>query len=341
MIKMNGGLKTHATMAIANLIEKLPIGRFTSQDNCKKELLTFLGGDHLPNEGLLRYAVESRKREIQWIWLYIPSIMFGLMMFYILCFGTILPVSRYIFFALFMLVSLAILFKITFYKSYEDCYKNIILAASDLLRNPPIRTSIKKVKLTSKKVERVAPKGLTNIQAEMPALQEMSIQQEAPPQTEQKPALSQTDSAEVGAAKPEDAIKKTVYGEELLPLFKEAGEGLKYGRITIFLLDQLIRHECKQPSVYDDPIMNISESTEILGCKAKNIGSKFQGYYSRESIRFEKKNGKTTHRKYLKILQLYYQKRKDPVLYDQAKNLESFVSSIKIEGKTRKMHLPS
>jgi len=323
-------------VVFANLLKRLPLAKYASPDGRKKQLLGVFDGTPFQNEISLNFAVQSRKKEIEWLCLYLPALLFGYGMLSILYAGISLHATKYAFLSIFLLVSLAVSFKMTFYKEYEELCKRLMLTAEELRKNMLAQMTEKIVLESNEKVSVLRQEEPTIFQEEMSALQGVSILQETRPQQEETLVLKQEEKVlpdlqeQVG-----EPAKRLLYGEELNLLWEELGEGFQKGRVPLFLLDQLIRWECKKPSIHD-PGANIANSVRIPGCKPKNIISKYPDYWSREALIIKTGNSKSTHLKYLRILQEYYNKIDDLALYNQAKDLSSFITSIKIERKMRK-----
>jgi len=314
-------------IALNRILAKSSLFRFESLDDCKGELLSFLEPGVIQSEFLIKEAAKYRKDEIRRFCLYYPSVPFGFIIIYALHAAINTSETKYVFGFLTYIISLVIAFRISLYGTYLRRTKLLMLAVADLLR---IRLDGNAVEENEKKVviEATLLNEPTLFHDSLPTLQIMPIFQE-----------SQENEAELGVSESLAVATIPACWMKLEPLFEEVGHKLNRGKVSIILLDQLIRRECKEPSGYDGPTINTLQTPEILGCKTKSIAGKFYDYNTRSAIAFEKGNSKTTHRKYLKILQSFYQKSGHLALYNQAIDLELFISSIKIERKTRKIHL--
>ena len=287
-------------MMIGKVKINLPFGGYDSPEDCRAKLLAVIDADHFPNELLLNHAIEVRMKEIRWRYLYIPFVMFGFLAAYLLYGALVFHVSKYVYLSLVLIIILTIVFRVTFYQSYLDVYNRILFAA----------TSFKESGELPLESETATPEEPTLLQESKSDLQELSALQTAAPR------------------------ERKVYGKELEPFFTGASAEAKYGRSKIFLLDQLLRRECKLPSIFDERQDKIDRSVPIFGCVAKNVISQFAFYYSRQSIELKTRHSKTTHKKYLKSLQAYYSQIDDPMLEKQAKNLRFFIAALKVEPKT-------
>ena len=151
-----------ASGVVNNLLAHLPIWKYTSTEGCKQQLLAVFKADGIPNEYLISQAVESRKKEVKWPWLYFPFVLFGFSMLYLICIALIWPGTRYAYTSIVTVFMLAFVFRITFYNTYLDICKNLVLAADGLLRDVPARAedSILPV-LTERTDEMTAIQGMT------------------------------------------------------------------------------------------------------------------------------------------------------------------------------------
>src|SRR5579872_1515080 len=98
---------------------------YDSPEDCRAKLLAVIDADHFPNEFLLNHAIEVRKKEIRWRWLYIPSVLFGLLIAYLLYGAFIFPVPKYVYLNFALIIILTIIFWITFYQSYLEVYNRL------------------------------------------------------------------------------------------------------------------------------------------------------------------------------------------------------------------------
>lgn len=270
-------------------------GGYDSPEDCKAKLLAVINADHFPNEFLLNHAIEVRKKEIRWRWLWIPMVMFAFLVVYLLYGALFFHVPKYVYLSLVLIIILVIVFRITFYQSYLNIYNRLSLTAASLKDEIP---QVPKTKTPDKSFF---------LQTRKPGLQ-------------QQPAIEERAPAE-----------KKEYGKELDLFFAKAGDHEVKGRIKILLLDQLVRKECNRASIFDVLSRDIDRSVDIQGCKAKNVASQMQYYNSRKSIKLKKTHSQTTHLKYLSYLQEYYREIGEPMLEKQAEDLYYFIDLMKIE----------
>src|ERR1700735_4779993 len=97
-------------------------GGYDSPEDCRAKLLSVIGADHFPNEFLLNHAVEVRKKEIRWRWLFIPFVVFGFLIIYFLWGALVFHAPKHVYFSLVLIISLIIVFRVTFYESYLIIY---------------------------------------------------------------------------------------------------------------------------------------------------------------------------------------------------------------------------
>ncbi len=195
------------------------LGGYDSPEDCRAKLLAVIDADHFPNELLLNHAIEVRKKEIRWRYLYIPMVMFGFLIAYLLYGALVFHVPKFVYISFVLIIILTIVFRITFYQSYLDVYNRILFAAISFNENGELPLEL----------EPVSPDETTLLEENKSDLQELPALQAAAPR------------------------ERKVYGTELEPFFAGASADANYGRIKIFLLDQLLRRECKRPSIFDEP----------------------------------------------------------------------------------------
>jgi hypothetical protein len=314
-----------------------------------KKLMEMVNNEYVPNRFFLDHAIERRKKEIRWIWLYLPFTLFAFVAVYFLYGALVFHVPKYVYLAFVLIPILAFSFKISFYQEYLNQCDRLMLTVAELLAKMAGQGGVvSKTPGTRVGAEKIAgvPESAGALEQEKPAI----LQNPAPTLHDPEPSLQDpasdlqdpTPVVQDGPVLQGDRIPgKYYFGDELLPLYAEAGEELKKGRIKIFLLDQLLRHECGRPSIHDRAAFNINDTVRIPGCKNKNIISQFNEYHDRESIRLKTTNSLSTHKKYLRILKDFYERSGDLVLQNQAKDLFAFLSSIKLPRKKWKMRLPT
>jgi hypothetical protein len=285
-----------------------------------KKLMEIVNSEYVPNRFFLDHAIERRKKEIRWVWLYLPFTIFAFTGIYFIYGALVWHVPKYVYLVFALMPTLAFIFRISFYREYLKQCDRLMLTVSELLaktaeggeaasETPGTKVDVQEIAGMPESAGSFEPEKLTVLQDPTPVVQDTPVLQG-------------------------DRIPgKKYFGDELLPLFEDAGDNFKKGKIKIFLLDQLLRHECGRPSIHDRAAFNIQDSVRIPGCKYKNIISQLNEYQSREAIRLKTKNILSTHKKYLRILKKFYERSGDLVLRDRAKDLSSFLFSPKLPRK--------
>jgi hypothetical protein len=98
-----------------------------------KKLMETVNNEYIPNRFFLDFAIERRRKEIRWIWVYIPFIFFAFIGIYIL-YGTLVwHMPRYVYLAFVLLPTLAISFRFSFYQEYLRQCDRLMLTVSELL----------------------------------------------------------------------------------------------------------------------------------------------------------------------------------------------------------------
>jgi hypothetical protein len=312
---------------VRTVFRKLALYEYGTRDLSKLQLIRAVEKENQPLSTLtVQYAIDRRKKEIQWISLYIPLLAFSVLL--LVAFGAVMTTRNqtHLYGGIGLMIALSFIYRTTFYSQYVEACRHIYFAGTDLER-----------------------------EATMPTIcassDPWSIPILAPPAEKQELEVAEMESAvqEQPQLAAEDQPTLTDYSVEILPAAlevhlpptcdptdsqsEEVGAPGK-GAIPTFLLDELIRKECNRPNIYrGDLSKTIRLFAYLSGCNEKNILSKVKSYRSRKSIEFLTPNTKSTHRKYMENLLLHYEETGDDILYKQAEDLQSYLETLPIRQK--------
>jgi hypothetical protein len=278
---------------VRTVFRELALYEYGTRDLSKLQLISAVEKENQPLGTLtLQYAIDRRKKEIQWISLYLPLLTFIVLL--LLVFSAIMTTLNQtnLYGGIGLTIALAFIYRTTFYAQYLDASQHIYFAGTDLEKEVTTPTICAPPDLGSIPIP--AP------QAEQQVLEvtemESTVQEQPTLAAEEQPSLT-TYSVEIPRAASENHLLATFDPTDSQS--DEVGTPCK-GAIPTFLLDELIKKECNRPNIYrGDLRKTIRLFSYLSGCNEKNILSKVKSYRSRKSIEFLTPNAKSTHRKYM------------------------------------------
>lgn len=282
---------------VRTVFRKMALCEYITLERTKVQLLKAIGkGEDQTSPYLLRYAVDKRKMEIQWISLYLPILVMSMPVLFASKALLLSHLALHLYVWIGLVLTMSLVFRMTFFSMYQETCRFIYLAADSLLKGAE-----KKVEVTEACAE-IALTDSTNFSPINSAAGEkqQDLAVLLPPEPE----------ATVSLEAPETAAGK--------------------GSITIVLLHELIQKECGRPNIYKGNTQNaLAYYVHVTGCQPKNLQGKVKNYKSREAINLSTPNIRATHKKYLDILLSYYEEIGDDALYNKAEDLQAFIENSK------------
>lgn len=306
---------------VRTVIRKMALSEYCTLDRSRQQLLSAVEKENeFPGTFLLQYAINRRKLEIQWISLYLPLLAFACSAIFLLRGAMISPSPLHVWVVTGLIVSLAIIYRQTFFAQYLDASKTLSLAGDDLAEKG-------NAKLPSSMPIEAEAQPLVNVSSEL-----LKPGFEAGLTTEKK----QVSLTAAGIMQPEAELLDTsgVVDALCLETAVEIIEGPNKGSINTVLLHELVKKEAGRPNIHSGDIHKaVLYYAQITGCKPKNILDKTKYYKRRDAIVVNTPNARTTHKKYLDILLQYYTEIGDDALYNIAEDLQSFIEKTAIRKK--------
>jgi hypothetical protein len=298
---------------VRTVLRKMALAEYCTIDRSRQQLLNAVGKDNeFLGTFLLQYAINRRKLEIQWISLYLPLLAFVCTAGFLLRGAIVSPSSLHVWVATGLIVSLAIIYRQTFFAQYLDGCRTLYLAGDDLAekgnaKQPP-STPIEAETLpfvdASTETLKPACEAVSTMEVEQVSLTSAEIMQS-------EAELLDTQGRDV-----------------------EIAEGPNKGSINTILLHELVKKEAGRPNIHNGDVHKaVLYYAQITGCKPKNILDKTKYYKKRDAIVLNTPNARTTHKKYLDILLQYYAEIGDDALYNTAEDLQSFIERTAIRKK--------
>jgi len=268
---------------IPTVLRALSLWDYSTEEQARRQLEKVIErGNHPPGPYILQYAINRRKQEIQWPFLYIPLFTYLLISILLIMGGLSSQKPWQLFMSMAIVACLVFIFRNTWLSTYAAAFRSICLAGDALSREWFEKTKTE--------------------MENAPQNPETEIQQG-------QPEIPRSDETQLG--RDSDATRELVKGA-----------------LPIFLLHELLKKECKRPNIYDGDIHETTRYYAIVsGFKQKNILSKVKHYISRQSLDLRTPNARSTHRKYIDILQQHYNEINDDTLYKQAGDLQSFIEN--------------
>ena len=307
---------------VRTVFRTLALWKYSTPETCKLQLLNAVEKENvLPGPYLLQYVIKRRVREIRWLSVYAPMVAFLIISLFIISSILSFPDGHHLYMGFGLLAGLGIAFRVTFYEQYLEAQK-FLSFAGDTIRREIFQ---KEHSTDVPPAQEQAPVAVTSgsdmvIEADLTPIEAPAITMEI-----KNPVIM------------EDVLLDK---EEPLSLVTEpeSDEGVPgsshKGTINLILLEELIKKECGRPNIYNGDIHNtIAFYARITGCNPKNIADKTKYYRTREAIRLETSNARSTHRKYLELLLTHYREISDDTLYNGAEDLQSFIERQAIRKK--------
>jgi hypothetical protein len=312
---------------VRTVFRKLALYEYGTRDLSKQQLINAVEKENQPLGTLtVQYGIDRRKKEIQWISLYIPLLAFIVLV--LLAFSAVMTTHNLtqLYGGIGLLIALSFIYRTTFYSQYLEACRHIYFAGTDLEREVTMPAICESPDSAS--IPMLAP--LPEKQELEGAEMESTVQGQPMLTAEEQDTL--TDSPiPIPRAAPENHLPATFDPTDSQS--EEVGTPGK-GAIPTFLLDELIKKECNRPNIYrGDLTKTIKLFSYLSGCNEKNILSKVKSYRSRKSIEFVTPNARSTHRKYMENLLLHYEEMGDDILYKQAEDLQSYLETLPIRQK--------
>lgn len=311
---------------VRTMFRKMSLWDYASKEKSKLQLLRAIEkGNTLPSLFLVQFAIDRRKNEIQWISLYFPLLMLVSPLFFFMYGALISHIAMYLYLGMGLMVSLSVVFRITFYNQYLDACKFLYHAGDCIFQEVQMTTP---GRMEASEWEEVQTIKQTNFTAAPAITEYVQVHKETLPLVE---------GAETPL--PESVLEKIdpiVMPEEDNEMETEEGDPKKSrkGVIPLVLLHELVKKECGQPNIFKgDQHENAELIALITDFKAPNIAKKMGIYKNRELINRNSRHIRTTHKGYLETLLHYYSRTENDTLYRGAENLQSFLERSPAEKK--------
>jgi len=310
---MRAWFEVKGTVRIA--IRTLALWEYYTEEQARQQLVKVIEREtDATGPYVLQHAIDRRKKEIQWISIYIP--------FFLLSVESVLLVTsalfshnlRNLYFCIAVVPCLGIIFRTTWFRQYIESSRLIYRAADALVKEKLGKIPVEIASTVSSGVfDSAQPSQVTPIP--LSAISTIRELETVPPTAEIQ--------AELQASAIPHAIPLEVEEDPIT-----AAKPVK-GSILLFLLEELIKQECKRPNIYSGEIHEtVLLYSVISGCQPKNIISKIKYYKSRSSIALGSENARTTHLKYLEQLLHYFNAIGDDTLCKGVQNLHSFIGNL-------------
>ena len=307
---------------VRTVFRKISLWKYASSESCRLQLMDAIEKGGIPiSPYVMQYAIEKRKVEVQWISVFLPLIPFVSAVLFFFYGAMNSHVVLHLYLCIILMVSLGLVYKITFFNQYLEAKKLIYYSGDALLREVSLTEAPDKIGTIPPSDFAAFPIETKDVQIRdgLPLLLNKVIETALPAiniETHNGNSFAMLE-AETGS------IKTAVVSET-------AGKGC----INTLLLHELIKKECGRPNIYRGDIhKSVEYYSHITGCKAKNILDKKKLYEKRDAIDLKTPNARTTHLKYLELLLGYYLEIGDDILYNKAEDLQSF---IEISGQKKK-----
>lgn len=297
---------------VRTVFRTIALWAYSSEEKAKRQLIKVMAPKNdQSGPYTLQFAIDRRKKEIQWISLYLPLLVLAIISVLLIAAGLFFRNPRNLYLSLGTVAYLGLFFRITWFTLYLDACRMLYKAGDALWKeglgkgssdtsefNESFGNNTAEVAESMGTLSADAPEALQRV--EQPPIQEIHLQAG-------KSEIPQSDDSNP---------------EELSSTKHSPVKGV----ISVYLLDELIKRECGRPNIYSG---DIHKSTNyfayISGCRPKNILDKAKFYYNRESLNLRTPNARSTHRKYLEMLLAYYDEIGDNTLYKRAEDLQTFI----------------
>ncbi|MDR3669020.1 MAG: hypothetical protein P4L35_19495 [Ignavibacteriaceae bacterium] len=301
---------------VRTVFRKIALWDYASRESCRLQLIHAIEKEEITISPFgMKYAIDSRKVEIQWISVILPLLPFVSALLFFLYGAMNSHIVLHLSLCIILMVSLGLVYKITFFNQYLEAKKLVYYSGDAILREVSLREAPDKIGAIQPSNFASFPAEIKDVQIRdgLPLLLNKTIESATPAidiETQSGNSFH-VPEAETGI------IKTTVVSEI-------AGKGC----INTLLLHELIKKECGRPNIYRGDIhKSVEYYSHITGCKAKNILDKKKLYEKRDTMDLKTANARTTHLKYLELLLGYYLEIGDDILYNKAEDLQSFIET--------------
>lgn len=297
---------------VRTVFRTMALHAYSTEEKAKRQLMNVMvPKNDQSGPYTLQFAIDRRKKEIQWISLYLPLLVLVIVGVLLVAAGLFSRNPRNLYLSLGTVIFLGFFFRVTWFTLYLDACRFLFKAGDALLKEG--------LGEGSPDTSRFNESSGINAGAVPESMGRLSADRPEVPQRVQQPAIQEIHRQ---AEKSEGPTGDDPDPEEP----SSSNHSLVKGTISIYLLDELIKRECGRPNIHSG---DIHKSTKyfayISGCRPKNILDKTKYYFSRESINLSTPNARSTHRKYLEMLLEYYDEIGDNTLYKRAEDLQSFI----------------
>jgi hypothetical protein len=306
---------------VRTVFRTMALYAYSSEEKAKRQLMkVMVPKNNQSGPYTLQFAIDRRKKEIQWISLYLPLLVLVIVGVLLVAAGLFSRNPRNLYLSLGTVIFLGFFFRVTWFTLYLDACRFLFKAGDALWKEGLGKGSPDTSKFS-----------------ECPGIDAVEVCEAMDRLTADTPELPQRvqqlpiQGIHCQAEKSENHQGDDPDPEELSSINHSPVKGA----ISIYLLDELIKRECGRPNIHGG---DIHKSTKyysyISGCRPKNIINKARCYLNRQSMNLSTPNARTTHRKYTEILLEYYDAIEDDRLYKQAEDLQAFIEK-SAEGKKK------
>jgi hypothetical protein len=297
---------------VRTVFRTMALWAYSSEEKAKRQLMKVMAAKNgQSGPYTLQFAIDRRKKEIQWISFYLPLLVLGIVGVLLVAAGIFSRIPRNLYLSLGTVAYLGLFFRVTWFTVYLDACRMLYKAGDALWKEGLEKGSPDTSNLNESsgtKSSKVA-ESMNRLAAERPAAA----------QTVQQPTIQEIHRQAEKSESPHDEAPDPE--EPMSP-----NNSPVKGAISIYLLDELVKRECGRPNIHCGDIhKSTNYFAHISGCRPKNILDKAKFYYNRESLNLHTPNARSTHRKYLEMLLEYYDEIGDSTLYKQADDLQTFI----------------
>jgi hypothetical protein len=290
---------------VRTVFRTMALYAYSTEEKAKRQLMkVMVPKNDQSGPYTLQFAIDRRKREIQWISLYLPLLVLVIVGVLLVAAGLFSRNPRNLYLSLGTVIFLGFFFRVTWFTLYLDACRFLFKAGDALLKEGLGEGSPDTSRFNESSGINAAavPESMGRLSADRPEV----------PHRVQQPAIQEIhrQAEKFESPKGGDPDPGEPWGPNNSPV---------KGAISIYLLDELIKRECGRPNIHSGEIHKSTKYFSFIsGCRTKNILDKTKYYFNRESINLSTPNARSTHRKYLEMLLEYYDEIGDNTLYKRA-----------------------